>query len=345
MMIEDAVTSAPPPSPPPLALLKAAADPTRLRLLRLLGRAELNVGELVEATGLGQSRVSRHLASLRASGILDERHEGPRAYLRLTETPPPGSEGLLTALREIVEAPGFGHAADLDGLAHVLAARSRERSARFDRLAGDWDGLRRELLGPALGPGELAGLLLPPGGRWVDIGAGTGLLLPWLAALAGPTGEVRAVEAAPRMAEAARARVASLGLDNVRVLPGDMDALPLPDGWADGVVFSLSLGHAEAPAQALAEARRVTRPGGTVAVADVEAHGHRDLVEALGPGFGGFQPAALARMLREAGLRDLRRIPATTPNAPPLPRDADEIPRLHPLRLVARRPEEARPEP
>lgn len=357
------------PASAPIRLLKAAADVSRLRLLRLLARAELNVGELVEATGMGQSSVSRHLAVLREADILAERQDGPRAYSRLSDRLPPESEPLLRALRAFVAAPEFGYEDDLSGLERVLRSRSDRRTAAFDRLAGDWDAVRDELLGGALAAGEVCSLLLPAGGRWVDIGAGTGLLIPWLAALAGPDGEVVAVDAAGAMVESARERVAALGLDNARVEPADMSALPLPDDWADGAVFSLSLGHADDVLEALREAARVTRPGGTVAVADVIAHDHAEVVEALGDGFRGFEPAVLRSRMKQAGLVDIRDIAPSALHSPgpepgsgsgqglgPRPGQGQGpvarggaiaaagrgLPRLTPLRLAGRVPEPER---
>lgn len=325
----------------PLLLLKAAADVNRLRLLRLLSRAELNVGEMVEATGMGQSSVSRHLAALREAGVLSERHDGPRAYSRLSDRQPPESEDLLRALRRLVSASEFGYADDLTRLERVLRARRSQRTAAFDRLADDWDALRGELLGGALSAGEISSLLLPSGGRWVDIGAGTGLLLPWLSAIAGPEGEVVAVEAATAMAESARERVAELGLENTRVEEGDMASLPLSDDWADGAVFSLSLGHADDVGAVLAEAVRVTRPGGIVAVADVLEHGHGEVVEALGDGFRGFEPAVLRSRMKKAGLIDIRHVTTEAPDPKGLRNGAAgrRLPQLEPLRLSGRVPE------
>ncbi len=329
----------------PLRLLRAASDINRLRVFRLLARAELNVGELVEATGMGQSSVSRHLAALREAGVLAERQDGPRAYSRLSDRQPPEIDPLLRVLRALVSAPEFGYEQDLNGLERVLRARSALRTAAFDRLADDWDTLREELLGGALSAGEVCALLLPSGGRWVDIGAGTGVLLPWLSAIASPEGEVVAVEASAAMAQSARERVAALGLDNTRVEQGDMAALPLPDDWADGAVFSLSLGQADDIGAALHEAVRVTRPGGSVAVADVLAHGYGEVVEALGDGFRGFEPAVLRSRMKQAGLVDLRPITMTSPD-PFVSRIGSAVgrrlPRLEPLRFTGRVPEPER---
>ena len=65
------------------AVLKLLADPTRLRILGLLAREELAVGELARAVAMSQSRVSNHLKLLRESGLLEERRAGAFVHVRL----------------------------------------------------------------------------------------------------------------------------------------------------------------------------------------------------------------------------------------------------------------------
>jgi ArsR family transcriptional regulator len=313
----------------PLPALRGLADPSRLRLLRLLDRAELSVGELARATGIAQSGVSRHLAALRDAGIAAERSEGARTYARVAprgDAVPP----VVAAVLAHVRSPSFGHEEDLRRLDAVLRAREADRADRFDELAGDWDALRAELLGGGLAPAEVASLLAPDGLRIVDAGSGTGVHLPWLAAVAGPSGRVLAVERSAEMA--ARAASRAEGLANVEVRRGRIEDLPVEDGWADALVLSLSLGWTADPAAALARCVRAVRAGGRVVVADVEAHGDRTLVARLGRGFAGFAPETLLAHLRAAGLEGVRRVeaPASARAAGPEAR----APRLRPIRRL-----------
>ena len=124
---------------------------------------------------------------------------------------------------------------DLEGLERVRVDRSRSREELFDRLAEDWDALRSEILGGRLAACEVASLLLPPGMRIVDAGAGTGVYLPWLAELAGETGRVIAVEQSAAMVRRAADRVRDL--PNVEVRRGRIEDLPVEDGWADPAVL------------------------------------------------------------------------------------------------------------
>ncbi|MCB9175582.1 MAG: metalloregulator ArsR/SmtB family transcription factor [Caldilineae bacterium] len=322
-----------------LALIKAASDVNRLRILRLVDRMELSVGDLAELTGLSQPSVSRHLAVLRGSGAVQERRVGARTLSRAASELPEPADQLLAVLRSTCSAPDFGFDADLAALERLRSRRSDDRTARFDRLAGNWDALRSALLGESLSPAEVCSLLVAPGQRWIDVGAGTGLLLPWLSALAGPDGEVLAVEASQRMVDVARGRVAELSLSNVRVQQGDMSCLPAPDAWAEGLIFSLSLGHAEDLDVALGEAARVLAPGARLAIADLLPHDDRDLIDALGQGFQGIDPQALAMRLASAGFDRVRRIAPSPAERPSRSEEADRdaLPRLEALRMVARR--------
>src|SRR5690242_20896699 len=71
-----------------LAALRAAAEPTRLRLLVLCARGELTVSELTEILGQSQPRVSRHLKLLCEAGLLDRFREGSWVFYRLSQYGP-----------------------------------------------------------------------------------------------------------------------------------------------------------------------------------------------------------------------------------------------------------------
>lgn len=334
-------------SPPadPLPVLRAVADPSRLRLLRLLDRGELAVGELARAAALTQSGASRHVAALREAGLVEERAEGVRTYVRLAPPEERTAAPVVEAVLAQVRSPSFGHDDDLSRLDAVLRAREAGRADVFDALAADWDALRARLLGGALGATEVASLLAPEGLRVVDAGSGTGVHLPWLSEVVGPEGRVIAVERSAEMARRARARV--VGRANVEVRRGRIEELPVEDGWADALVLSLSLGQTADPAATLARCVRAVRAGGRVVVADVEAHGDRTLTERLGRGFAGFAPDALLALMRGAGLARVRRVaaPEPSPSNPnrsgrgPRPR----IPRLTPLLAVGTVPPAAKP--
>src|SRR5713101_2736595 len=74
-----------------LAALRAAAEPTRLRLLVLCARGELTVSELAQILGQSQPRVSRHLKLLCDAGLLDRFREGSWVFYRLSGASPAGA--------------------------------------------------------------------------------------------------------------------------------------------------------------------------------------------------------------------------------------------------------------
>lgn len=335
--------AATPAAPGLLRALEALAEPSRLRLLRLLDLEELSVGELAECTGLPQSSVSRHLAALRAAGFADERSEGVRTMARRAESPSPAAAALLAPVLEAVRAPTFGHDEDVAALGRVRRARDAGRDARFDALAGDWDAVRDQLLGGRPTHAELAALVLPRALCIVDAGTGTGVHLPELAALAGPGGRVVGVERSSAMA--ARARRRAEGLANVEVRRGTIEDLPVDDGWADVVLLSLSLGHVEDVTAALRRCARAARPGGRIVVADVERHLDAAIVDRLGPGFRGFDADDLLRTMSAAGLEGARRVePLPERRGDPRPeRRRRRVSRLIPLLCVGFVPETRRP--
>ena len=334
-------------APSPLPTLKAVADTSRLRLLRLLDQDELTVGELARCTELPQSTVSRHAAVLRRAELIVERSEGVRSYLRIADARDSAAGPLLGAVMEMVRAAVLEHPEDLVRLDAVRREREADREGFFDELADDWDALRHSLFGGRLSPAEIASLLVPSGLRVVDAGAGTGVLLPWLSALVGPDGEIVAVESSAKMARKAAARVKHLG--NVEVRRGLIEDLPVEDEWADAVLLSLSLGHTPDAAEAVERCVRALRQGGRLIICDVECHGDETLVRHLGDGFTGFEPGSLEEILRAAGLDGVRRVtlPAGTAtdgtdqingNRGGRPSRATRAPVLSPLFVVGMRP-------
>src|SRR3982751_378999 len=112
-----------------VSMLRAAGDPTRLRLLLLLREAELTVSELVEIVGQSQPRVSRHLKLLGEAGLLERFKEGSWVFYRAAD------RGTGAALGKTLADLSGGHsgslAADLARLAHVRDQRAARAAAYF----------------------------------------------------------------------------------------------------------------------------------------------------------------------------------------------------------------------
>jgi len=285
--------------------LRLLADPTRLRILALLERQELAVGELSRTLDLAQSRVSNHLRVLRDAGLLLERKEGTKTFLRLDRGPEGGSVAgrLWASLREeLDELPE--HGADRVRLEVVLAARESE-GAFFDRLAGEWDkfagafetGRARE---------RAAVQLLPRDFVVADLGCGTGYMSE---ALLDNVSRLICVDRSEAMLDEARRRLSRRATSNARTRldfrRGRLDALPIEDGELDALVAGMVLHHLDGFDDAVAEMRRVLKPGGTASVLELMPHKEAWMRAELGDRRLGVPPNEILAAFERAGFDDL----------------------------------------
>jgi len=282
----------------PAALFQALSDATRLRLLRLLGREELNVQELVRILEMSQPRISKHLAVLRDAGWIRQRREGTWSWYRAV--PPEEFAGGNGLARQVFAATeSVAHAKeDEAGLAMVLAEREERVRDSFADLADDWDRIRSEYEHPDVHLGAI-GALVDRRQRVLDIGTGTGALLPWLAAA---VDSVVAMDSSAAMLARARHRCQREGLDHVRFQRADVRDLPLADASCDAAFGSMVLHHVARPEQALAEMARVVRPGGKVVVIAFTRHELTWLRDELAHHRLGFGREEIEKLLQAAGL-------------------------------------------
>ena len=308
-----------PPSPaePPALLerLSTLSDLGRLRLLRLLEREELSVGELARALQLPQSTVSRHLKVLHERGWVGKRSAGTASLYRLDA----GALGPEEAALWTLARQQLGTSPTLTGddarLAEVLTERRGDSRAFFGRLGGEWDELRGELFGGDFTAEALLSFVSP---AWTiaDLGCGTGNAVERLAPI---VKKVVAIDREPAMLDAARRRLERF--DNIEFRAGDLLDLPLDDASVDAVMVFLVLHHLPDPAAAVAEMARVLRPGGVVMIVDMVLH-DRDLYRhTMGHVHLGFDESTIAGWLPDTGLSHLtyRRLrPDTTARGPGL---------------------------
>src|ERR1700733_12872847 len=280
-----------------LASLRAAAAPTRLRLLALAARGAFCVMEFTEILGQSQPRLSRHLKLLCDCGLLDRVREGANVWFAL----PTGDDGALA--RELVarlppDDPTLG--ADPRQAARVLAERARVASESFRQKGADWDEMRALDL-PAQAVEQALLSLVPPGpdGRLLDIGTGTGRVLELL----GPrVRQALGVDASKAMLALARARLNGPDLAHCAVRQADMYRLPLSDQSFDIVVLQMVLHHAEDPAGAILEATRVLSRGGRLLVIDLGEHDRADVTGKLAHRWPGFSDQTMHEIFSSAGI-------------------------------------------
>ena len=278
-----------------LEILKALADPCRLRLVAILLRGEFTVQELTAVLGMGQSRISRHLKILTESGVLSVKRQGTWSYYRAG-----GDSPFFVAIRNAVEQGLKAlpeRTRDLAAVAAVLDERRRRSQEFFDRHARQWDELARTLL-PVPDYREQLLELIPARATVVEIGIGTGGLLPALAATAG---RVIGVDHSPAMLDEARRRLALAGIAGIDLRLGEMTHLPLSDRSADCAVLNMVLHHAADPPSVLAEIRRILTQSGTLVLADLARHEREAAREQLADQWLGFSEDELTGWLKQAG--------------------------------------------
>ncbi|HEU4699131.1 MAG TPA: metalloregulator ArsR/SmtB family transcription factor [Gemmatimonadales bacterium] len=281
-----------------LARLSALADATRSRLLLVLDRHELTVGELCRVLQLPQSTVSRHLKTLADEGWVVARAEGTSRQYSLAPLDA-GARRLWQVVREqAAETRAAAH--DRERLRGVLAERRLRSQEFFSSTAGQWDALRAELFGERA---DLLALLALLDERWTvgDLGCGTGQVA---AAVAPFVARVIAVDGSRQMLQAARRRLADT--PNVELRQGELEALPLEAASLDVALLFLVLHYAVEPARVLAEARRVLRPGGRLLVCDMMPHPHEEWRQQRGHVWQGFAAEQLGPWLAEAGFVEAR---------------------------------------
>ena len=286
-----------------LKSFRLLADPSRLRILRLLEREELSVAELQEILACGQSNLSTHLAQLKSAGLVEDRRNGKNILYRLKQ--PRGTEAeafghlmelLRQAATEIPEAEP-----DADALRLILAKRQDKMRLYFDELAGKFG--RQYVPGRSWkGVAEMLLRLLPPM-VIADLGAGEGTLSQLLAQGAR---QVVAVDNSEKMVEFGSRLAAEHGLTNLEYRQGDLEALPIEDGAVDLAIFSQSLHHAQHPGRAAKEAYRILRPGGRVVVLDLIQHHFEEAREMYADLWLGFSQVEVIGFLRASGFRDIQ---------------------------------------
>jgi SAM-dependent methyltransferase len=283
-------------------LYRLLGDEARLRLLRVLAIERLNVTELTGVLGLAQSGVSRHLGLLKDAGLVGEERDGGFSYYRLSPALEGGDAALTTILRAQFAAAAADPAVRADDarLQEIL----RVRKENFDAHAGpDTRDARQLVPGRSWAAWSRAlGLLMAPV-KVADLGCGEGYLTIEAARWAS---RVVAVDRSDAVLTRAKALARRRRVSNVIWKKGELEKLPIRDGAVDVAMLSQALHHAHNPSRAVAEAARITAPGGRVLLLDLRAHQEEWVRAKLGDRRLGFDDEDLKSMLTAAGLGDVK---------------------------------------
>ncbi|GGG91451.1 ArsR/SmtB family transcription factor [Silvibacterium dinghuense] len=274
-------------------ILRATADPNRLRILLLLENEELSVAELQEILVMGQSTISTHLAQLRQAGLVEDRRIGKYSLYRLSAD---GRTGVFTGL--LAEARGQIAEAASDAAVVRSVVRKRQDRMRsfFDEVAGRYG--RNYVPGKSWKAMAETLLKLMPPMVIADLGAGEGAFSLLLAQRAV---KVIAVDNSARMIEVGREQARKEAITNLEFRLGDMEELPIESASVDLAFFSQSLHHALHPERAVLEAARILRPGGRIAILDLVKHRVEEARELYADEWLGFAEAEIEAMLGAAG--------------------------------------------
>jgi len=283
------------PKSPVLDRLTVLADPTRSRILMVLDRHELTVGELCTVLQLPQSTVSRHLKLLVDDGWLVARGEGTSRFYKLISS---RLEADTKQLWQVVKTQ-FTNAVvtgqDARRADSVLAKRRERAQVFFLDRAESWDTMRVDMIGART---DLLALLDLLDDRWVvgDLGCGSGMIS---AALAPCVSRVIAVDESGPMLKVAEQRLAPF--DNVELRTGTIESLPVEDETLDAAILFLVAHFITDPARAMTEIRRVLKPEGRLLVVDLMSHDRIEYVVQLGHVWQGFDGEQMKDWLSKAG--------------------------------------------
>ena len=278
--------------------LRAAGEPTRLRLLALCSLGELTVTELVNILGQSQPRVSRHLKLMVDAGLLDRFREGTWAFYRLGRDG--GGADLARILAALIDEDDPVIAADLARLEEVKEIRQQRADAYFRAQAPVWNEVRALYVPEAEVERAMLGLFAGRSiGDLLDVGTGTGRALELMA---GSVERAVGIDLNREMLAVARARIEELGLTHCQVRHGDVYRLPFAAASFDAVTVNQVLHFVDDPAAVLRETARVMRPGARVVVVDFAPHDIEDLRENHAHRRLGFSDGEVEGWFRAAGL-------------------------------------------
>lgn len=277
-----------------LPALRAAAEPTRLRLLALCARSDLTVTDLTRILGQSQPRLSRHLKVMCEAGLIQRTREGTSAFFRAH------NDGLAPVLAEIMPHDDPTLALDAKRLSEIKQARAAKAAAYFRKNAASWDKLRsmhvesrlvEEALCRCLPPRKIDSLL--------DIGTGTGRMLELL----GPRAkQAVGIDTSREMLALARVNLENAGVRNCELRQADMYQLPWLEPSFDIVTIHMVLHYAENPAAIVTEAARVLRPGGRLLTIDLAPHAFETLRSEHAHYWLGFATPKVATWCHQVGL-------------------------------------------
>jgi ubiquinone/menaquinone biosynthesis C-methylase UbiE/biotin operon repressor len=280
--------------------LRLLADPTRLRLLLLLEQEELSVAELQQILGMGQSRISSHLAQLKRAGVVEDRRAGKNVYYGASENGQDSRRARITELTRTLARELPETARDRTSLKLVLRKRQDKAREYFDELAGKFG--RRYCPGRSWQALAHALITLLPRLTVADLGAGEGTLSQLLAKNAR---KVIAIDNSSKMVEFGSQLAKKHGFKNLEYRLGDIEEPPIANNSVDLAILSQALHHAIHPQQAIGAAHRILKRGGRLVILDLLSHRFERARELYADHWLGFSEVQLHQFLEKNSFREI----------------------------------------
>ncbi len=260
---------------------KALSDQTRLRILNLLQKRELNVNEIVSILDMGQSRISRHLKILSDSLLITSRKDGLWVFYRADNS---GFSGELIRLIDSKLKNEEPFLLDIANLDMYIKERGERGKEYFNKIASDWKKIRIKILGDL----DLNSEIVRVVGKCrcaADLGCGNGELA---AMLLDKSEKVIGVDRSPGMLDEADKYLISIGKEGYDLRLGELAHLPVRDGETDCAVINMVLHYLDDPSSAIEEAGRIVKKGGRFVIADLLSHSDESLRSGYGHRWLGF---------------------------------------------------------
>jgi len=282
-----------------LSGLRAAGEPTRLRLLALCAHAELSVTELTQILGQSQPRVSRHLKLLVEAGLLTRFREGSLVFYRLAEKDRAGF--LARTLVDLLPADDAGLSRDLTRLEKIRKKRAQIAADYFRENAANWNKIRALHVPEA----DVEHLLLEVAGserigQFLDIGTGTGRMLQLFA---DQIERGIGIDTSADMLAIARTQLEDERFKHIQIRKGDMYNMPVDDDSIDVATLHLVLHFSLEPLAVVTEAARTLRSAGRLFIIDFAAHQEEHLRTEHQHQRLGFTDREIEQCMRQAGLQ------------------------------------------
>ena len=254
-------------------VLRAVGEPTRLRLLALLSKSDLNVTDLIEILGQSQPRISRHLKLLAEAGLLERYQEGAWAYFRARDDGPGGI--IVNNLLSHLDANDQQIQRDGQRLEAVRGKRARRAEEYFSNNAENWDRLRKIHIDEARVEEAMLDMVgSAPVQALLDMGTGTGRLLELFS---GIYTKAVGVDSSRDMLTVARSTIDRADLSSTQVRQGDITMLPTPNNSFDLITIHQVLHYLDDPNEAINEAAKALAPGGRLLIVDFAPHNRDDV--------------------------------------------------------------------